>query len=326
MIIIKWYRFIYYFKANFKFLLIIFTFFILIKDFSSDIFIEKELSEIEPNSTELNWNNIYKDFTSLALKYEYLLSEEKNIPEDSPIWLMWYQGIEKAPRIVQSCVKSIIENRGNHKVFIINKFNINNYIKLPSYIYEKLNNGSFSITHFSDIIRFGLLYKYGGYWIDSTLFITSPLENINSTFFTLKKNNTVNHPFMNRRWAGFFLGTTKKSFISTYCYIGFLIYWKKYNSLIHYFLIDYVIYIAYKSVNQFKYEIEKLPDDKCHIWLLNYLNSNYNKKYFKCHYFKLSYKTPLTSLNGTKKTNYGYIIKKYKLNFEKLNKNSDIFF
>ena len=320
MIIIKCRNIKYFFNVNYKFLSLLLVFLILIHDYSSDNFIDEELSKIQPNSGELNYNNIYKEFKSLALKYQYLLEGEKIIPEDSPIWIMWYQGIQFAPQIVKSCVKSVIINRGKHKVFIINKYNIDNFIKIPSYIYEKLNNGSFTITHFSDIVRSGLLYKYGGFWIDSTLFITSPLVNINYTFFTIKKNNTVIRPFMKRRWTGFFLGTTKKSFISTFCYIGFLIYWKKYNSLINYFLLDYVLYIAYISVSRFKNEIERLPDDKCRIWLPKYLNLEYNQKYFKCKFFKLSYKKPLISLNGTKKTNYGYIIDKYQLNYEELKK------
>ena len=32
----------------------------------------------------------------------------------------------------------------------------------------------------------GLLFKYGGYWIDSTYLVTSPLKAINSSFYTLK--------------------------------------------------------------------------------------------------------------------------------------------
>ena len=32
----------------------------------------------------------------------------------------------------------------------------------------------------------GLLFKYGGYWIDSTYLVTSPFKAINSPFYTLK--------------------------------------------------------------------------------------------------------------------------------------------
>ena len=76
---------------------------------------------------------------------------------------MWYQGIETAPPIVLSCMQSIIQNRKKHPVIIISKYNLEKYIKLPSYIMDKFINNIFSITHFSDIIRMALLSKYGGY-------------------------------------------------------------------------------------------------------------------------------------------------------------------
>ena len=119
----------------------------------------------------MNWDNIKKDFKILVHKYDYLNKKEKNIPEDSPIWVMWYQGIDNAPPIVKSCIQSIIENRAEHTVHIISKYNLNKYIKLPSYLKQKFNKRKFGITHFSDIIRFALLSKYGGYWLDSTYFI-----------------------------------------------------------------------------------------------------------------------------------------------------------
>ena len=126
MILIKCINIKYFFNVNYKFLSLLLVFLILIHDYSSDNFIDEELSKIQPNSGELNYNNIYKEFKSLALKYQYLLEEEKIIPEDSPIWIMWYQGIRNAPLIVQSCIKSIIINRAKNIVYILNKYNLNN--------------------------------------------------------------------------------------------------------------------------------------------------------------------------------------------------------
>ena len=150
--------------------------------------LEKELEQVQPNYKALNWNNIGKDFKLLAKKYKYLIKKEKKIEDDSPIFIMWYQGIENAPPIVKACVKSVIMNRAKHPVHIISKYNLEKFIKVPSYIYDKFNKGIFSITHFSDILRFGLIFKYGGYWIDATYFLTKPIENTNLSFYTIKLN------------------------------------------------------------------------------------------------------------------------------------------
>lgn len=278
-----------------------------------DYEIEKIISILGSNANSLNWVNIENDFKFLALKYKYLIKREKRIIDNSPIWIMWYQGIKFAPPIVKSCIKSVIINKGKHHLHIIDKNNLKKYLELPSYIIEKFNNKSFSITHLSDIVRIGLLYKYGGYWIDSTILLTTPLKTFNSSFFTLKKRKCGKHPFINCKWVVFIMGSRKKSFISTYVYISFLIYLKKYNSFIDYFLLDYIISIAYKYVDEFKNMIDKLPYDSCNMNLFSYLNLGYEKSYFRCQFNKLSYKKHFNLLNGKNKSNYGYIIEKYKL-------------
>ena len=303
-----------------KFNLVLFLLFILmnLQEYNNiEYQLEKEISKIGYSQKQSNWNYIKKDFLLLALKFRHIMKNEKNIPEDSPIWTMWYQGIENAPPIVQSCIKSIIINRGKHHVIIIDKYNLKKYIKLPSYIIEKHNNHTFTTTHFSDIVRMGLLFKYGGYWIDSTYLITTPITKINYTFYSLKKYKFCNHTFITCQWAGNFLATTKNSFISTYGYSTLLLYWKKYNSLINYFLLDYIIYIAYNNIIEFKHIIEKLPKQKCKIPLVKVLNSEYNKSYFNCHFNKLSYKKHWILFKNKTETNYGYLIQKYKLNIKK---------
>ena len=256
--------------------------------------IEKEINKIEITQTKLNWDNVKNDFEFLSNKYRYLIKNEKNISEDSPIWMMWYQGIENAPLIVQSCVQSVILNRVKHPVYIIDKYNYEKYIKLPFYIKEKFNNGTFSLTHFSDIIRMGLLLKYGGYWIDSTYFINIPLTKVNTNFYSLKTRYCFEHPFIKCLWAGNFLAVAPKSFIATYSYIAFLLYWKKYNSLIDYFLIDYIILIAYNNIPEFKNLITDLPFVNCNIFsMVNLLDSEYNKKHLQCSFNKLTRKKKL---------------------------------
>ena len=128
--------------------------------------IMKDIDKIIPIQYNFTLDDVKKDFENIINKYKYLIKKEKNIKENCPIWTMWYQGIEAAPPIVRSCIQSIIENRVKHPVIIITKYNIDKYIKLPYYIMEKFNKNIITLTHFSDIVRIALLFKYGGYWID----------------------------------------------------------------------------------------------------------------------------------------------------------------
>lgn len=265
-------------------------------------------------NNKLTWSILYNIFLNLVHKYEDLINRENIIPDNSPIWVMWYQGIQDAPQIVQACIKSIIINAGKHPVFIINKYNYFKYVSLPLFILRKFNKGLFSITHFSDIIRMALLSKYGGYWIDSTYLVTSPLIKINSSFFTLKVTHCY-ETITKCLWAGNFIGTSKNSFLATYSYNAFLIYWRQYNSLIDYFLIDHIIYIAYQNVFKFRRFISNLPYIDCNIFsLANILNKNFDKTKDICPFNKLNKILKGKMFNKTKITFYGYIIKKYILN------------
>lgn len=259
----------------------------------------------------LNMNYLSNEFKTIVTKYMHLIKIEENISNDSPIWVMWYQGIEKAPPLVKACIHSIIANKADHPIHLLDKYNLGNYIKLPKFILRKLFKGIISITHFSDIVRMALLSTYGGYWIDSTYLITAPLNHINTSFFTLKLSQC--YPIFTKcLWAGNFLAMPKNSFLSTYSYNAFLFYWKNYNSLINYYLIDYVILIAYENVQEFKNLIQNLPYIECNIFSLNKnLNSTYNQSLISCPFNKLSRVGKFKEYNDKNMTNYGYIINKY---------------
>ena len=297
--------------------------FILFKAFNNENIeckIFEELDKVKPFIQPFTLDNIKEDFEYLVNKYKYLIKRENNIKDDCPIWMMWYQGIRQAPPLVLACIQSVIKNREKHPVIIISKYNIEKYIKLPSYIIEKFHNKTFSITHFSDIVRLALLFKYGGYWIDSTYFINTPLTKVKTSFHTLqlKECFTNKHPFVKCIWGVNFMAVTKNSFIATYSYHAILFYWKKYNSLINYFLIDYIIHIAYYNVPEFKKIFEIIPIVNCNTFILfKNLNSKYNPSDI-CLYNKLS-KNGQKKYKGNEITNYDYIIENNKFDFNNTN-------
>ena len=74
-----------------------------------------------------------------------------DVPNE-PIWVLWYQGIEKAPDIVRCCVESIKEYSNGHQVIVLSEDNLHEYIELPDFIMEKFKKGYITRTHLSDLI------------------------------------------------------------------------------------------------------------------------------------------------------------------------------
>lgn len=129
------------------------------------------------------------------------------------------------------------------------------YVTLPNYIIEKQKNGNISLTHFSDILRFTLLYKYGGIWFDATIFQSGDLYGCikDYDFFTLRGYN--DKPY----WTSFFVASAKGNIVSKFMMEFYYIYWKNENALIEYLLIDDLLQIGYEEIPTIKSCIDKIP-------------------------------------------------------------------
>jgi mannosyltransferase OCH1-like enzyme len=110
-------------------------------------------------------------------KYKYALSfPRENLtvnatnPYPDKIWTMWLQGLDNAPEIIQKCMANIQKHYGDEVIIITNE-NMSHFLDIPHFMIEKNKKGIISNTHYSDIVRFLLIEKYGGLWLDSTTFL-----------------------------------------------------------------------------------------------------------------------------------------------------------
>ena len=151
-------------------------------DMELDICYEKELENMHPQQKESA--EMWRDYEYLKRKYSYVLCDkcywkieakrkayfEKDI---RPIWILWLQGMDRAPELVEICIRSLKRALGDKEfICLLDAENVWNYIDLPDYIVQKWENGVISNTHFSDLIRLRLLNVYGGIWIDATVYFT----------------------------------------------------------------------------------------------------------------------------------------------------------
>ena len=181
------------------------------------------------------------------------------------IWVLWLQGEEKMPLIPKLCLASIRKYSGLHEVVLLSWETLDNYVKLPSRIKELYDKGNISAAHLSDIIRIHLLCTYGGFWIDSTVMLTSPLsEQIFSSSFYTMKSKPEGFYVSECRWSGFCLYMSKNHPLAQVVNSMLQNYWEKENWLIDYFMLDYLIDIACKTFPEIKPEF-KLTMQQCRI-------------------------------------------------------------
>lgn len=109
---------------------------------------------------------------------QFLLHESSN-----KVWICWFQGMENAPVLVQKCYESVKNNLTDRDVVLITSENMGQYVTFPDYIIEKWKTGVITNTHLTDLLRLELLIKYGGMWLDATVFCSEERKGIPNYFF-----------------------------------------------------------------------------------------------------------------------------------------------
>lgn len=215
------------------------------------------------------------------------------------IWNFWYQGNHNDIKIINMCMKSVVDNMPKDvKMITITKENLAEYLNLPTHILSKVESGKITITHLSDIIRMGLLSQYGGCWLDASSYITGDISYVfEKEYWSIKLNPLdKKHGVSLGRWVGGMQSANKGCIIHTLMYKLLCKYWEKYDVLMHYVLIDYFMELIYSNVIEAKDLIDHLKINNVGMWeLLDVMNEpfsevKYNKILSDTNIFKLTQK------------------------------------
>lgn len=112
------------------------------------------------------------------------------------VWQYWGQGKGTEPVIIKKCfdsVTKILEPCG-FKIIRLDNESICNYLDVESLLGNIGSKKGFTYTAFSDLARCGLLYQYGGIWLDASIFL-SGIPNVllsnNRVLFERDKNSSL---------------------------------------------------------------------------------------------------------------------------------------
>lgn len=163
------------------------------------------------------------------------------------------------PAVVKQCYNSLCNHSNGYKIIFIDQNNLNEYVCLPASVVKLNSDGIISNALFSDIIRSSLLMKYGGLWIDATYWILNDINLIGKRIFTLRQEDESSTHVSNSRWAFNCIGSGSPYYIWNFineCLIEYVLHHKE---VIDYFLIDYVVRIAYNNFIDFRELIDSIP-------------------------------------------------------------------
>lgn len=259
-----------------------------------------------------------KKFGVFADSYKNLPIYDYDISKDdswkyNKIWIYW-NNPDSMPQMVQSCVNRIKKMSNGHEVVILTDKNLGDYIDFDPIVWKKYNSGKITRTHLSDFIRVAVLYKYGGVYLDSTIYPTRPLSDkfFSLPFFSNHAEWNPRDPQIARsRWSSFMCGCRKGNLLMKAALEVFTEYWKRYDRLMDYVLIDYTYNLLYNHVPSIKKMVDETPFNNPQIWSLQtVLDKTCTEERFKelmaeplADVYKFSYKDsigmPLNDVSGT---------------------------
>lgn len=127
-------------------------------------------------------------------------------PVPKIIWILWLQGIQNAPPLVQQCVASWRKYNPDWKVIVLDEHNLAQHAVISLVVLQ--NAAKVSPQAVSDVLRINLLAQHGGVWADATCLCCRPLDEwlhdcTRSGFFAFAK------PAKDRLLASWFLAASK---------------------------------------------------------------------------------------------------------------------
>ncbi len=159
-------------------------------------------------------------------------------------WSMWWQGEEQAPEIVKACLRSQRSRLPPEVEYtVITEENYEKYVRVPRYIMEKVARGDISRTHLSDIIRWMLLYQYGGLWMDATILLVKPVkeEIFDYPIYTLA--GQMDYCGTDMMWTIPFMAAKPGEKLFRFLTCGFFDHLKEHDTVmeVDYLMSDYMI-------------------------------------------------------------------------------------
>lgn len=246
-----------------------------------------------------------------------------NRPEKAPqptIWQSWWQGEDSMCELTRMCTNSIKKHSGGYRVLLITKENYQEYVSIPSHIIEKLNRNVINKVEFSDILRVHLLCQNGGLWLDATVLLTKDLtaDQVEASYYTFKNACADLRNVTEYRWAIFCLGGNKNHPLFSFMSKMYDAYWEKEDRSIDYFLVDYLVALAYEHIPAVRSEIDAFPHNNPMLHqMVDCLSSTYSDELMEAltketSIFKLSRHKMFPKRNVCgEKTLYDYILSTY---------------
>ena len=214
------------------------------------------------------------------------VAEQKveNNDKKEKIFSLWLQGEENAPELVKACFRSV-RKHCKQELVVLDENTVFDYISLPDVIMQKRKAGKISHAHFADICRVELLYNHGGFWLDSTGFVTEKIPEwiAKEDFFVYLVDPNSSSPFSYSYMQNCFIRARKGAYLLGAWRAMILDYWMHENACFDYFMHQLLFKTLVHNDERAKKYFAEMPhvyQDPTHALWWAYHDKPYNKEDF----------------------------------------------
>lgn len=238
---------------------------------SACILYDDALAYVQKKNTAI-LTKLRKDFDYLIKKYQP--AEEASVATpNAPIWVLWWGG--EMPDIIRACTKSKQRHANGHPVILLTKDNIKEYVTFSDDVWQQAENDHLRIAHLADMIRVQLIRRYGGIWLDASIYCAKdiPENAFCDPVFSLR--GAPNAKFVsNNQWTTFAIGGYPNNVLCSFLDDFFQDYCATGKPFIDYFMFDCAIALAYHNIPAVRSSIDALPpsNNDCY-WLDQHLDA-----------------------------------------------------
>lgn len=232
-------------------------------------FSKKSLEIVRQSVNNRILNKLRKKYRKEIQKYcETAVPMERT--RSNKVWVLWLQGLERAPALVQRCVRSMGENLPDREVILLTEENYRDYVTFPEHVQKKIDSGVITKTHMSDLLRLELLIRYGGTWIDGTVFLSHdriPAYMLDSDLFVFQtlKPGADGQATCISSW--FMTSCTNHPILLLTRHLLY-VYWEKYDYMKDYFLLHDFFQLAIEAYPEEWAKVVPFTNSMPHVLLL----------------------------------------------------------
>ncbi len=227
------------------------------------------------------------------------------------VWFCWLQGMENAPELVKTCLRSLRENV-DAEIMVLDESNYGEYVELPEYIVRKYRKGIIPPALFSDMLRLELLIRYGGTWIDSTVWASPKVGAKDSKCWQawqkIQESELFIYRYFNREgrvegMSNWFIHAEAGNALLKDVRDMLYAYWHDYNCTVEY----YIFHLFFSHVaKRYPEMIRKMPKGNSYhaLWLRDHIDRPFDEKWWEnltanVPFHKLNYRKVPKNLRGT---------------------------